>query len=66
MKKDQEKLEKQLTETQAENRKLQDPLQKVCYMHAVCASKYLPCAIYPHFGAGERGGGRATETAVSL
>lgn len=29
MKKDQEKLEKQLTETQAENRRLQDPLQKV-------------------------------------
>lgn len=29
MKKDQDKLEKQLTETQAENRRLQDPLQKV-------------------------------------
>ena len=30
MKKEQEKLEKQLAETQAENRRLQDPLQKVC------------------------------------
>ena len=29
MKKDQEKLEKQLAETQAENRRLHDPLQKV-------------------------------------
>ena len=29
MKKDQERLEKQLAETQTENRKLQDPLQKV-------------------------------------
>ena len=28
MKKDQDKLEKQLAETQAENRRLQDPLQK--------------------------------------
>lgn len=28
MKKDQERLEKQLGETQAENRRLQDPLQK--------------------------------------
>ena len=28
MKKDQERLEKQLAETQAENRRLQDPLQK--------------------------------------
>ena len=29
MKKDQERLEKQLAETQAENRRLQEPLQKV-------------------------------------
>ena len=42
MKKDQEKLEKQLTETQAENRKLQDPLQKVCCTHALgCLCKQI-------------------------
>lgn len=44
MKKDQEKLEKQLTETQAENRRLQDPLQKVhtlaCSAH-VCGLEYI-------------------------
>lgn len=30
MRKEQERLEKQLSETQAENRRLQDPLHKVC------------------------------------
>ena len=39
MKKDQDKLEKQLAETQAENRRLQEPLQKVCTKcsrHSLC------------------------------
>lgn len=42
MKKDQEKLEKQLTETQAENRRLQDPLQKVHTLAChVCGLEYI-------------------------
>jgi len=36
MKKEQERLEKQLAETQAENRRLQEPLQKVLVGMCVC------------------------------
>ena len=40
MKKDQERLDKQLTETQAENRRLQEPLQKVKQVLCMCTYMY--------------------------
>ena len=61
MKKEQDRLEKQLSETQAENRRLQDPLQKVGEPHLSSCTGY-----YSLMCAGQGGGGRATETTSQL